>query len=138
MKKLLIFVAAVATTGASYFLLTKATDTPNTAASNSPGTNALEIEEFETPHAEDATGGDTAETAGADYFENDYDRYDDPTAGILEGQDSDQAQAQAQAQSQQVNAADLEPIDDADAPTQNNKGQDKSEAQEPLTTARSR
>ncbi|MEN9834832.1 MAG: hypothetical protein RL011_1025, partial [Pseudomonadota bacterium] len=90
---------------------------------------ALEVEEFEAPQAE--------ETAGADYFENDYDRYDDPTAGILEGQEGQETD-QSQAQMQQANAADLEPIDDADAPAPNNKGQEKSEASEPLTTARSR
>jgi hypothetical protein len=129
MKKLLIFVAAVALTGASYFLLTKATDQPSTAASIPTSTNALEVEEFEAPQAE--------ETAGADYFENDYDRYDDPTAGILEGQEGQETD-QSQAQMQQANAADLEPIDDADAPAPNNKGQEKSEASEPLTTARSR
>lgn len=127
MKKLLIFVAAVVLTGASYFLLTKATDRPSNAPTTlNTGTNALDVEEFEAPQAE--------ETAGTDYFDNDYDRYDDPTSGMLEGQEAEQAQAQMQ----QINAADLEPIDDADAPAANNKGQDKSEASEPLTTARAK
>ena len=127
MKKLLIFVAAVALTGASYFLLTKATDKPaSTPTTLNAATNALEVEEFEAPQTE--------ETAGTDYFENDYDRYDDPTSGMLEGQEAEQNQAQMQ----QINAADLEPIDDADAPAANIKGQEKSEASEPLTTARAK
>ena len=103
MKKLLILLTAVAITGGSYFLLTQVN---NRQAVTAAVPASLDVEEFDAQPAE--------ESAGTEYYENDYDRYDDPTSGMVDEQDSERERRQLQ----QASAADAEPIDDADAPSQ--------------------